>query len=189
MYLKGGLKISSVKNYLYKICVLGDAGVGKTSLVIQYCENRFEENYIMTLGSNFYSNHVELEKFPSVNVPIQIWDLAGQSQFDFIRENFYIGAKGVIYVYDLTRESSFSHLMRWKAEVGAKIELPPSILIGNKLDIAIGNAREVTKEEAESFLSQLGALSYHETSAKEDCNVDNIFEIISEDVLKAEGRI
>ncbi|TFF99182.1 MAG: hypothetical protein EU541_05625 [Promethearchaeota archaeon] len=67
------------KQFIYKICLAGDGGVGKTSLVLRYCENKFKENYIMTIGSNFSTKEVKLEEYPNYSVKLQIWDLAGQN--------------------------------------------------------------------------------------------------------------
>ena len=71
--------MSDKKSFIYKICLVGDGGVGKTSLVLRYCENKFKENYIMTIGSNFSTKEVHLKEYPNYNVKLQIWDLAGQN--------------------------------------------------------------------------------------------------------------
>ena len=109
--------MSASKSFIYKICVVGDGGVGKTSMVLRYTEDSFKENYIMTIGSNFSTKTVELPEFPQYNIKLQIWDLAGQKHFSFVRPPFYRGATGIIYVFDLTRRSSFSNLLNWKTEV------------------------------------------------------------------------
>ncbi len=67
-----------MKSFIFKICVVGDGGVGKTSMVLRYCEETFKDNYIMTIGSNFSTKTVELSEYPNFNIKLQVWDLAGQ---------------------------------------------------------------------------------------------------------------
>jgi len=181
--------MSDKKSFIYKICLVGDGGVGKTSLVLRYCENKFKENYIMTIGSNFSTKEVKLEDYPNYNVKLQIWDLAGQKHFSFVRPGFYKGATGIIYVHDLTRRSSFSNLPNWKDEVEKEIGQKTSILVGNKLDLAEDGKREIGKKEGEAFKEELGAMFYQETSAKEGDNVEKIFKQITEGILKEMGKI
>ena len=83
------MSISVQKSYIYKICIVGNGGVGKTSMVLRYCENAFKENYIMTIGSNFSTKTVDLPNYPQFQVKLRIWDLAGQKHFSFVRPPFY----------------------------------------------------------------------------------------------------
>ena len=181
--------MSPVKNYIFKICVCGDGGVGKTSMVLRYCENSFKENYIMTIGSNFSTKTVELPEHPEVNVRLQIWDLAGQKHFSFVRPPFYRGATALIYVFDLTRRSSFANLPEWKDEVGKVIGEKPAILVGNKLDITTDENREVGTQDGEALKSELGAMSYYEGSAKQGTAVADVFKEITLAILKSTGKI
>jgi small GTP-binding protein len=177
------------KSFIYKVCLLGDGGVGKTSLVLRYCENKFKDNYIMTIGSNFSTKTVKLEDYPNFEIKLQIWDLAGQKHFSFVRPPFYRGATGVIYVHDLTRRSSFENLPNWQEEVQKVIGKKTSILVGNKLDLAEDGQREVAKSDGEAFKEELGSLSYYETSAKEGLNVEKIFKEITRGILEDLGKI
>ncbi|MGQ4873165.1 MAG: Rab family GTPase [Promethearchaeota archaeon] len=179
---------NEAKSFIYKICVIGDGGVGKTSMVLRYCENTFKENYIMTIGSNFSTKTVELSEYPNFNIKLQIWDLAGQKHFSFVRPPFYRGATGLIYVFDLTRRSSFSNLHNWKAEAEKVIGQKPCILVGNKLDLANDN-REVSTQEGEALKNELGAEKYYETSAKDGTNIEDVFKELTIAILKATGRI
>ncbi|TFF89703.1 MAG: GTP-binding protein [Promethearchaeota archaeon] len=181
--------MSDKKSFIYKVILCGDGGVGKTSLVLRYCENAFKDNYIMTIGSNFSTKEVKLEEYPNYSVKLQLWDLAGQKHFSFVRPGFYKGATGVIYVHDLTRRSSFSNLPNWQSEVEKEIGRKTSILVGNKLDIAVDDRREVGTQEGKSFKDELGALTYHETSAKEGDNVNQIFKEITLGILENMGKI
>lgn len=181
--------MSPAKNFIYKLCVCGDGGVGKTSMVLQYCENTFKENYIMTIGSNFSTKTVELPEYPDINVRLQIWDMAGQSHFSFVRPPFYRGAAGVVYVFDLTRRSSFENLPEWKSEVTKVVGEKPSILVGNKLDIATDQKREIGKGDAEALKNELNSLEYYETSAKEGTNIEDAFRQVVLSILKNSGKI
>lgn len=163
------------KAYAYKICVVGDGGVGKTSMVLRYTDNKFSENYLMTIGSNFAAKSVELPEYPNYSINFQIWDLAGQPRFDVVRPLFYRGAKAIIYVFDLTRKESFENLLDWKREVEQNIGSKPCILVGNKLDLLKKVKRGVEMEDAEILKLKLQANFYFETSAKDGFNVNDVF--------------
>ncbi|MFX0057624.1 MAG: Rab family GTPase [Candidatus Hodarchaeota archaeon] len=179
----------SLKSYIYKICVVGNGGVGKTSMVLRYCENTFKENYIMTIGSNFSTKTVELPDLPQFQVKLQIWDLAGQKHFSFVRPPFYRGATGIIYVFDLTRRSSFADLGEWQTEVEKVIGQKPSILVGNKIDLAREGKREVAEQDGEALKGELNAAKYFETSAKEGDSVEGVFKLLTLEILKTSGKI
>jgi len=181
--------MSFSKSYIYKIAVVGNGGVGKTSMVLRYCENSFKENYIMTIGSNFSTKTVDLPNHPQFQVKLQIWDLAGQKHFSFVRPPFYRGATGVIYVFDLTRRSSFADLHDWQNEVEKVIGHKPSLLVGNKIDIARVGYREVAEQDGEALRDEMNALRYFETSAKEGDSVEDVFKILTLEILKTSGKI
>jgi len=181
--------ISVQKSYIYKICIVGNGGVGKTSMVLRYCENAFKENYIMTIGSNFSTKTVDLQEYPHFQVKLQIWDLAGQKHFSFVRPPFYRGATGIIYVFDLTRRSSFAELLEWRNEVEKVIGQKPSIIVGNKVDLADQGKREVSYQDGESLKGELHANNYFETSAKVGDSIDNVFTILTLEILKTSGKI
>ncbi|MFX0011703.1 MAG: Rab family GTPase [Candidatus Hermodarchaeota archaeon] len=183
------MSISVQKSYIYKICIVGNGGVGKTSMVLRYCENAFKENYIMTIGSNFSTKTVDLPNYPQFQVKLQIWDLAGQKHFSFVRPPFYRGATGIIYVFDLTRRSSFAELLEWRNEVEKVIGQKPCLIVGNKLDLADQGKREISTQDGESFKSELHATRYFETSAKEGDSVDQVFKILTLEILKSSGKI
>ena len=177
------------KSFIYKICIVGDGGVGKTSLVLRYCEDSFRDNYIMTIGSNFSTRSVILPEYPNYDIKLQLWDLAGQKHFSFVRPPFYRGATGIIYVYDLTRRSSFASMPDWQDEVEKVIGRKSSVVVGNKLDLADENHRENGKQEGESVKNELEAISYYETSAKDGRNIEGIFRDITIGILKDFNKI
>jgi small GTP-binding protein len=181
--------ISATKSYIYKICIVGNGGVGKTSMVLRYCENTFKENYIMTIGSNFSTKTVELQEYPQLQVKLQIWDLAGQKHFSFVRPPFYRGATGIIYVFDLTRRSSFSDLMEWKSEVEKVVIQKPTLLVGNKLDLANQGKREISTQEGVALQSELSAKDYFETSAKQGDSIESVFKLLTLEILRSSGKI
>jgi len=177
------------KSFIYKICVVGNGGVGKTSMVLRYCENTFKESYLMTIGSNFSTKTVELPNHPELQVKLQLWDLAGQKHFSFVRPPFYRGATGIIYVFDLTRRSSFADLLEWREEVEKVIGQKPCLVVGNKLDLAQQGQREVAEQDGEAVKYEMHAMKYFETSAKESNSVGEIFEMLTLEILKASGKI
>lgn len=178
-----------VKSFIYKICIVGDGGVGKTSMVLRYTEDTFKENYIMTIGSNFSTKSLELPEYPQYNIKLQIWDLAGQKHFSFVRPPFYRGATGIVYVFDLTRRNSFSNLPNWRTEVEKVVTNRPCVLVGNKLDLANQGNREIGEQDGESLKKELGALSYFETSAKEGVRIEEVFKETILGILKNSNKI
>ena len=151
------------KGFIFKTVVCGEGKVGKTSLILQYTEHKFNEEYMQTIGSNFAIAEVMLPDDKPVK--LQLWDLAGQAQFSFVRPPFYKGASAVIFVYDITKRQTFEALYEWKADVekyvGAETKY---FLLGNKCDL--NDERVITPEEAETLESELGIFAFWETSAK-----------------------
>ena len=182
--------MAATRSFIYKICIVGDGGVGKTSMVLQYCENSFKENYIMTIGSNFSTKQVELDEYPNYLVKLQLWDLAGQKHFSFVRPPFYRGATAVVYVFDLTRRSSFQNILDWKNEVEKVIgNGKPSVLVGNKLDLADQGNREVGERDGESLKDEINAITYYETSAKDNLKISPVFKDITIAILKSTQKV
>ncbi|MHA1903565.1 MAG: Rab family GTPase [Candidatus Thorarchaeota archaeon] len=162
--------------YVYKICVVGDSAVGKTSTIIRWSENRFQENYQSTVGVQHYSRTVEIgESADKVLVKMMIWDLAGQDVFKPLRAGFYDGAKGLIAMYDLSRPETLKSLPGWVKEANEHInEEVPYVIVGNKIDlIPEGKDFPETKKYAESK----GA-PFMVTSAKTGANVSDLFGIV-----------
>ena len=159
-------------------------------MVLRYCENTFKENYIMTIGSNFSTKKIELKEYPNYLVKLQLWDLAGQKHFSFVRPPFYRGAGAIVFVFDLTRRSSFQNLLDWKVEVEKVIgDRKPCILVGNKLDLAEQGNREVGEGDGEALKNELNAIAYYETSAKNDIKVEPVFKDITLAILDRTKKI
>ena len=126
--------MSGQPDYNFKILLLGDAAVGKTSLVQRFVHDRFDSSYLMTIGMEPSEKHVELKD--GTKVALSIWDLAGQERFRFIRHTFYKGAKAALIVFDLTRSATLKSIQKWNKEFvencGSSVV---KILVGNKEDL------------------------------------------------------
>lgn len=116
-----------------KVVVAGDGNVGKTSLIRRYCEGRFEQSRVATIGVDFQTQRVEL---PDGAIKLSIWDMAGQERFEVMREGFYRGSLAAALVYDLTEPKSLENLPKWRAEIMKVVEGLPLLVVGNKRDLA-----------------------------------------------------
>jgi len=172
-------------DYLFKIVFIGDSGVGKSAIITRFADNVFNECYISTIGVDFKIKSV---MHNGKCAKLQIWDTAGQERFRTITTSYYRGAHGIVIVYDVTDLYSFQNIKYWFEEIKKYNDQNiPIMLIGNKTDIP--NKRIVSKSDAESFASQYG-LTYIETSAKSDTNVDKAFQLLTEELIdKQQGLI
>lgn len=176
------------KRTLLKVIILGDSGVGKTSLMNQYVNKKFSNQYKATIGADFLTKEVQVE---DRLVTMQIWDTAGQERFQSLGVAFYRGADCCVLVYDVNVMKSFDSLANWRDEflIQANPSDPenfPFMVLGNKLDIDGGNSRVVSEKKAKSWCASKGNIPYFETSAKEDLNVDAAFQCIAKNALKNE---
>eukprot|EP00005_Dracoamoeba_jomungandri_P006412 CAMPEP_0174260838 /NCGR_PEP_ID=MMETSP0439-20130205/10698_1 /TAXON_ID=0 /ORGANISM="Stereomyxa ramosa, Strain Chinc5" /LENGTH=202 /DNA_ID=CAMNT_0015345181 /DNA_START=1 /DNA_END=609 /DNA_ORIENTATION=+ len=174
--------MSSPKKILLKIIVLGESGVGKTSLLIRYVENRFTLNTKSTIGANFLTKHMEIDDKVAT---CQIWDTAGQERFQGLGTAFYRGSDGVIFVFDVTDRRSFEELEQWKnaflIQVGQEGNYDfPMIVLANKIDLE--DQREVSTKDCKDWCAGKG-IKWYETSAKDDTNVDVAFQQIARLVI------
>jgi len=174
--------MATPKKILLKIIVLGESGVGKTSLLIRYVENRFTLNTKSTIGANFLTKRMEVDDKVAT---CQIWDTAGQERFQGLGTAFYRGSDGVIFVFDVTQKKSFTELEQWKKafliQVGQEgNDNFPMIVVANKVDLE--DRREVTQREMKDWCAKHN-LQWFETSAKEGSNVDRAFEEVARLVI------
>jgi len=156
--------------YLFKYIIIGDTGVGKSCLLLQFTDRRFQPIHDLTIGVEFGARMITIDK---KQIKLQIWDTAGQESFRSITRSYYRGAAGALLVYDITRRETFTHLTSWLEE--SRQHASPNMtimLIGNKCDDE--EKRAVTYEEGESFAKQHGLL-FLETSAKTAHNVEDAF--------------
>ncbi|MFX1236710.1 MAG: Rab family GTPase [Promethearchaeota archaeon] len=169
---------------IYKIIVIGDPAVGKTSLLDKYSSKKFKTQYIPTVGTNIVKEIVEIEENgKNVMVNLMIWDIAGQPQFYMLHRPYFNGADGMMLVFDITRSSTFSNIQNWfNTAVKYGLSAVPRVIIGNKIDLK--DERKIIKPMAEHLSDKLNC-SYYETSAKTGDGVKIIFKIIAEIVRKA----
>ncbi|XP_014253622.1 ras-related protein Rab-35 [Cimex lectularius] len=165
-------------DHLFKLLIIGDSGVGKSSLLLRFADNTFTGNYITTIGVDFKIRTIDLE---GEKVKLQIWDTAGQERFRTITSTYYRGTHGVIVVYDVTSGSSFANVKRWLLEIEQNCEVVNRILVGNKNDTP--DQKVVLTEDAQRFADQMN-IQLFETSAKENLNVEEMFMAITKQVLR-----
>lgn len=164
-------------DHLFKLLIIGDSGVGKSSLLVRFADNTFSGNYITTIGVDFKIRTIESN---GERVKLQIWDTAGQERFRTITSTYYRGTHGVIVVYDVTSGDSFANVKRWLHEINQNCDEVSRVLVGNKCDDP--DRRVVLREDAARFASQMG-IQLFETSAKENINVEEMFRAITDLVL------
>lgn len=157
-------------SYLFKYIIIGDTGVGKSCLLLQFTDKRFQPVHDLTIGVEFGARMVTID---SKHIKLQIWDTAGQESFRSITRSYYRGAAGALLVYDITRRDTFKHLSRWLDEARQHSQSNMVImLIGNKNDLE--HRRAVSYEEGKAFAAEHG-LIFMETSAKTAYNVEEAF--------------
>mmetsp|Transcript_12635 Transcript_12635/g.22932 ORF Transcript_12635/g.22932 Transcript_12635/m.22932 type:complete len:206 (+) Transcript_12635:83-700(+) len=171
------------KKTLLKVIILGDSGVGKTSLMNRYVHQKFSSQYKATIGADFLIKNVPVD---TKMTTLQIWDTAGQERFQSLGVAFYRGSDCCVLVFDVTDSKSFANLDNWKKEflnyAGDNQSAAdfPFVVLGNKCDM---NARQVTKTQAQEWC-ELNKIPYFETSAKENTNVEQAFETVARRALE-----
>jgi len=157
-------------DYLFKLLLIGDSGVGKSCLLLRFADDTYTESYISTIGVDFKIRTIELN---GKTIKLQIWDTAGQERFRTITSSYYRGAHGIIVVYDITDQVSFNNVKQWLQEIDRyACENVNKLLVGNKSDLT--NKRVVDHNTAKEFADSLG-IPFLETSAKNATNVEQAF--------------
>lgn len=155
---------------LIKLLLIGDSGVGKSCLLLRFCEDQFTPSFITTIGIDFKIRTIDLD---GKRCKLQVWDTAGQERFKTITTAYYRGAMGILLVYDVCDAKSFENVRTWYANVqqhaNEEVEL---ILVGNKCDMA--DKRVVSTEQGQELANELG-IPFIETSAKTTTNVEDTF--------------
>jgi len=168
------------KTFQFKLVLLGESAVGKSSLVLRFVKGQFLEYQESTIGAAFLTQTVLLG---DISVKFEIWDTAGQERYHSLAPMYYRGAHAAIVVYDLTNYDSFERAKAWVKELQRQGN--PNIVIalaGNKLDLA-GDGRKVSSEEAAKYAEE-NALLFMETSAKSAANVNELFVAIAKKLPK-----
>ncbi|KKN51965.1 hypothetical protein LCGC14_0617460 [marine sediment metagenome] len=180
-------------SYRGKVILCGDAGVGKTSLLAQYVDGKFSEEYQQTIGANFLIKEIVLNKIieklelnnPNLKKDIKkkgfklyFWDLGGQKHALFANEYYFVQAVGAMVIFSLNDLTSFENIDFWISKMKELSGTIPYVIVGNKSDLK----REITQQMIDDKLKNLG-VEYFETSAKLNENVNNVFESLSVEIL------
>lgn len=156
--------------YLFKYIIIGDTGVGKSCLLLQFTDRRFQPVHDLTIGVEFGARMITID---GKQIKLQIWDTAGQESFRSITRSYYRGAAGALLVYDITRRETFTQLEKWLTEARENAsENMVIMLIGNKVDL--DHKRAVTYQDGGDFAKKQN-LIFLETSAKTAANVEEAF--------------
>ncbi|NVM03661.1 MAG: GTP-binding protein [Candidatus Helarchaeota archaeon] len=166
--------------YRCKLILFGSAAVGKTSIIDRYINNKFEEEYISTLGYNVFEKSIEMKDENTVN--FMIFDIGGQEQFEELRKKYATGAKSALIVYDITNKDSFDNIKKWKKDLDNFTDNAIFILIGNKVDLE--DARKIQKDKGDALAKEIGAVGFFETSAKTNIEIDNAFHKLAQMYLE-----
>lgn len=170
-------------DYLFKLLLIGDSGVGKSCLLLRFADDTYTESYISTIGVDFKIRTIELE---SKTIKLQIWDTAGQERFRTITSSYYRGAHGIIIVYDVTEQDTFNNVKQWLQEIERYAsENVQKLLVGNKCDLTAKKAVEFSA--AKEYADQIG-IPFLETSAKNATNVEQAFMTMAAEIKKHMGN-
>merc|ERR1712086_348415 len=166
-------------DYLFKLLLIGDSGVGKSCLLLRFADDTYTETYISTIGVDFKIRTVEID---GKVIKLQIWDTAGQERFRTITSSYYRGAHGIIVVYDVTEMETFHAVERWMTEIerfaGPEVN---KMLVGNKCDMV--SKKVVDFAQAKEFADG-HSIPFFETSAKDNQNVEQAFLDLTRDIKK-----
>ncbi len=167
-------------DYVFKIVLIGDPAVGKTSLIQKYTLGKFEKKYIKTIGAQFsqFSENIEGQK-----VHLFIWDIAGQDDFALMRATFYRGARGCIMVYSLVDDESFKNLKTWYEDIKKHCGDLPVAIFGNKVDLV--NEKKLDDSKVDSLRSDIAFIGHYYTSAKTGINVLDAFQSLVKVLYKS----
>ena len=187
-------------DYLLKLIIIGDSGVGKTCLLLRFSEENFQNSHITTIGKNNnypdcrHEKSINLDVYIGIdfkirtinldgkNVKVQIWDTAGQERFRTITQTYYRGAQGVILAYDSTSQESFENVTNWIRQVDT--HAAPNvkkILLGNKCDLT---DQKVISSDKGAEIAKANNMQFFETSAKSGVGITEAFESISREIIK-----
>ncbi|KIZ04973.1 small rab-related GTPase [Monoraphidium neglectum] len=167
-------------DFLIKLLLIGDSGVGKSCLLLRFSEESFTPSFITTIGIDFKIKKIFLD---NKWVKLQIWDTAGQERFRTITSAYYRGAMGILLVYDVTDEASFNNIRNWMRNIEQHAsDTVNKILVGNKSDMA-DERRAVPYARGKALADEYG-IAFFETSAKDNSNVEEAFTSIARDVMQ-----
>ena len=170
-------------DYIFKVLLIGNSDVGKSSLILRYVDQIWNDVFVPTIGVDFKVKSLEVDK---KLVKMQIWDTAGQERFRNVISSYFKGAHGILLIYDITAKDSFKELENWLGEVERNANSQVlKILIGNKCDLE--DRREISKDEGEAFAMRNG-MQFMETSAKLNTNVNEAFEALAKIMVESSNK-
>jgi small GTP-binding protein len=176
-------RLSKKELIKFKVIVVGDPSVGKTSLVLRFTDRAFKRTYMPTLGTNISDKALDL---PDVTMSFQLWDIAGQAKFSRFRKSFYAGAAGHVLVFDLTQPETLKNLHAWSNDIKSLIGETPGLILGNKHDLE--SERQVSDAEIQAIAAELG-LPFVLTSALTGENVDEAFKELGLKVVNITKKV
>ena len=163
----------------FKIMVIGESKVGKTSVIKKYTQNKFGGVYLTTVGVDFQDKIINID---DKKIRLQIWDTAGQERFRNITKNYFNSSNGFLLIYDITDKDSLEHLNFWSAQIQLNApEKSKCVLVGNKCDLE--GSRAVSTEEGKIY-AEKNKIKFFETSAKDGTNINEVFEYIANEIYK-----
>ncbi|XP_051170443.1 ras-related protein Rab-1A [Leptopilina boulardi] len=169
-------------DYLFKLLLIGDSGVGKSCLLLRFADDTYTESYISTIGVDFKIRTIELD---GKTIKLQIWDTAGQERFRTITSSYYRGAHGIIVVYDCTDQETFNNVKQWLEEIERyACDNVNKLLVGNKCDLHTKKVIEFST--AKEYAEQL-EIPFLETSAKNAMNVEQAFMTMAAEIKQRVG--
>ncbi|XP_060942312.1 ras-related protein Rab-38b [Limanda limanda] len=177
------------KEHLYKVLVIGDLGVGKTSIIRRYVHQTYSNNYRATIGVDFALKVLNCD---SETVRLQLWDIAGQERFGNMTRVYYREAMGAFIVFDVTRPTTFEAVIKWKEDLDSKLRLEngqsiATVLLANKSD----QGRELSNSaiKMDQFCKDHGFVGWFETSAKDNLNISEAANFLVKHIMATENEI
>ena len=167
-------------DYTFKILLIGDASVGKTSFTKRYCYNIFNPSERLTIGVDFHVKTIELNE---KKIKLQIWDVGGEERFRFLLPTYCLGANAAFLLYDITRPQTLDNISEWTNIVLTKSGPIPIMLVGSKIDLE-KEERKIPREYGIQIAEKQGMASFAEISSKTGQNVTKTFEVLTELALE-----
>ncbi len=161
-------------DFLFKLLLIGDGAVGKTSLARRFLTGKFSPDTQLTVGADFHTHRIVLG---ATRIMLQIWDFGGEARFRTLLPGYCEGARGAIFLFDVTNPPTLYHYDEWLGVIRTRAPGIPVLAIGSKADLV--EARKVVRKEAEVYTQHRGAAGYLEVSAKTGSNVERAFELVT----------
>jgi Ras-related protein Rab-32 len=175
--------MTETRELIYKVLVVGNSSVGKTSIIKRYVHDMYSSTYKSTIGVDFALKRLEWD--PTTVIQLQLWDIAGQERFGNMTRVYYKQAVGAIIVYDVTQGNTFEDVKTWKSDIDAKVLLPddtpiPVLLLGNKCDLM---EKFKSEEEMDKYCKENGFIAHYLTSAMNGQNIDKAVSVLVGKIL------